>query len=80
MASLTERAIDALQSGDWNLAHKIVQSDSSAEAAWIHAHLHCIEGDLDNAHYWYARAGREPAAGSIEEERAAIVDALGARG
>lgn len=42
---------------DWDTAHKLVQADESKEAAWVHAHLHRIEGDLDNAAYWYRRAG-----------------------
>ena len=35
--------------GDWDKAHKIVQDDESREAAWVHAYLHRVEGDLPNA-------------------------------
>jgi hypothetical protein len=29
-----------------------------AHGAWIHALLHLVEGDLSNARYWFAEAGR----------------------
>ena len=32
--------------------------DSDLTAAWIHAVLHKIEGDLDNSRYWYRRADK----------------------
>jgi hypothetical protein len=63
------RAIDLAAAGSWDEAHAIVQRDEAdPTAAWIHAVLHKIEGDLGNARYWYRRAGRmdrvddEPAA------------------
>ena len=54
--------------GDWEAAHQIAQDDMSAEGAWVHAWLHRIEGDLDNARYWYRRAQREVAEGDLCEE------------
>ena len=40
-------------------AHQLVQQyESDAMAAWIHAVLHKIEGDLSNSRYWYRRADR----------------------
>jgi hypothetical protein len=62
--------------GDWNKAHAITQDDDSADAAWVHAYLHRVEGDLGNADYWYARARRAPATGSLEAEWEALVTAL----
>jgi hypothetical protein len=62
--------------GDWDQAHKLVMSVSGADAAWVHAYLHRVEGDLGNARYWYAQAGRRPAAGAFDEEWSAIVAAL----
>jgi hypothetical protein len=62
--------------GDWNKAHVITQDDDSADAAWVHAYLHRVEGDLGNANYWYARARRAPATGSLEAEWEALVTAL----
>ena len=50
--------------------------EASAQAAWVHAYLHRVEGDLGNAHYWYAQAGRPPARGDLDAEWAAMVDAL----
>jgi hypothetical protein len=35
--------------GDWDAAHKIVQDESDAHSAWVHAYLHRVEGDLSNA-------------------------------
>jgi hypothetical protein len=53
-------AIDLASAGEWEQAHAIVQRDEAdPTAAWIHAVIHRIEGDLGNARYWYRRAGRE---------------------
>lgn len=54
--------------GDWDRAHKIVQDESSREAAWVHAYLHRVEGDLGNAGYWYRQAGQVAAKDSLEAE------------
>lgn len=51
-------ALDHLEQGDWDAAHKIVQSDESPEGCWVHGIVHVMEGDLDNARYWYGRAER----------------------
>lgn len=77
MAAEIKAAIERLRAGDWDGAHAIVQDDPSSDAAWIHAHLHRIEGDLANAAYWYRRAGRPVATVSLEEERESITAALG---
>ena len=70
-------ALDALGAGDWDTAHDLAAACSTAEAAWVHALLHRLEGDEGNAAYWYRRAGRPPFEGSEDEERAAIRAALG---
>ena len=62
--------------GEWDKAHVLVQDDPTADAAWVHAHLHRIEGDLGNAAYWYNRAGRRPSDAAIEEERMEMATAL----
>lgn len=54
--------------GDWDQAHKIVQDESGREAAWVHAYLHRVEGDLGNAGYWYRQAGQPVAKDSLEAE------------
>jgi hypothetical protein len=61
---------------DWDRAHKLVQDDGSKDAAWVHAYLHRVEGDLPNAGYWYRRAGRDEAKGPLEAEWAEIAAAL----
>jgi len=52
----------------WEHAHRLVQDDPSREAAWMHAYLHRKEGDVGNAGYWYARAGRPMPAASVTLE------------
>jgi hypothetical protein len=61
---------------DWNKAHALVMDDDGAECAWVHAYLHRVEGDLDNARYWYRRARRQPAKGELAAEWAVIAAAL----
>jgi hypothetical protein len=62
--------------GEWDAAHKIVQDESDANAAWVHAYLHRVEGDLSNAGYWYRQAGQPVAKDSLESEWERIVSAL----
>src|ERR1700739_3481566 len=62
--------------GDWDKAHGIVMKQDSREAAWVHAYLHRVEGDLDNAGYWYRQARRAAATGTLPEEWDAIATAL----
>jgi hypothetical protein len=74
---LARRALSLVEAGDWQGAHDLVQDDPSPEAAWVHAHLHRVEGDLFNAGYWYRRAGKPQPSQSLEDERKAIANALG---
>jgi len=62
--------------GDWRRAHEIVQDDNGPEAAWVHAYLHRVEGDLSNARYWYGQAEKPASKVPLQEEWAAIVKAL----
>jgi hypothetical protein len=62
--------------GDWDKAHKIVMNEETADAAWVHAYLHRVEGDLGNAGYWYRQAGQPAAQDSLEAEWERIVSAL----
>lgn len=64
---------------EWERAHAIVMDEADASAAWVHAYLHRVEGDLGNAAYWYRRAGRPVAAGALAAEWDAIAAALLAR-
>ncbi len=62
--------------GDWARAHECAQAESGPLSAAVHAYLHRKEPDLANAGYWYSRAGRAPATGSLDEEWAALATAL----
>ena len=62
--------------GEWNQAHSIVQEEDSTDAAWVHAYLHRVEGDLGNASYWYRKAGQPVAKDSLEAEWERIASAL----
>jgi len=53
------KAIELALADQWNAAHQLVQQyEDDATAAWLHAVLHKIEGDLGNARYWYRRANQ----------------------
>ena len=62
--------------GNWEAAHKIAQDVETVDAAWVHAYLHRVEGDLGNAGYWYRQAGQPVAKDSLEAEWERIVSAL----
>jgi hypothetical protein len=61
---------------DWDRAHKIVMDEPGKDCAWVHAHLHRVEGDLGNARYWYKQAGKPAASGALKAEWEAIVGVL----
>jgi len=52
------KAIEPALAGEWNAAHNLVQQYEDGTAAWIHAVLHKMEGDLDNARDWHRHADR----------------------
>jgi hypothetical protein len=62
--------------GNWNKAHESAQQDEGRRGSWVHAYLHRKEGDPSNAAYWYDRAGRATAQGSLQEEWLEITKAL----
>lgn len=62
--------------GDWERAHQMVQEIDTDDAAWVHAHLHRQEGDLDNADYWYRRAQRARTSVTLDLEWEQMVRAL----
>jgi len=62
--------------GNWQKAHELIQDISGKDAAWIHAYLHRKEGDAGNAGYWYSKAGKKPAACTLQEEWEQIAAAL----
>jgi hypothetical protein len=62
--------------GNWDQAHKIAQDVETVDAAWVHAYLHRVEGDLGNAGYWYRQAGQPVAKDSLEAEWERVASAL----
>jgi hypothetical protein len=53
------RAVELALAGEWDAAHQLVQQHGDdVTAAWIHAVLHKMEGDVTNSRYWYRRADR----------------------
>ncbi len=62
--------------GAWERAHGCAQEDRTPAGAAVHAYLHRKEGDLSNARYWYARAGRPAASGPLAAEWEALARGL----
>jgi hypothetical protein len=62
--------------GDWDRAHEVAQSGQNRDCARVHAYLHRKQGDLANAGYWYARAGKPMPAGSLDDEWTELVGNL----
>jgi len=53
------RAVDMAIAGDWAGAHTIAQQqEDDPTACWLHAVLHKMEPDEENARYWYGKAGQ----------------------
>jgi hypothetical protein len=65
------KVLTHLRRNEWDKAHAIVMGMRDKLAFRIHGLLHRIEGDLDNARYWYARAAvpfaKSSAASEIDE-------------
>ena len=70
------RALWWMAKGDWVKAHAEVDDEEGESAAWVHAHLHRVEGDLGNAGYWYRRAGRPVSRAGLDDEWTEIATAL----
>ncbi len=74
--SVSLQSLWLASAGRWDDAHALVQDDPGDNAAWVHAYLHRAEGDLSNAAYWYRRAGKPTARGSLDAEWRSMVIAL----
>lgn len=62
---------------DWDRAHGCAQAHEGDPACdWVHAHLHRVEGDPENAGYWYRRAGKPVSVAPLGDEWREIVAAL----
>jgi hypothetical protein len=68
MASYHAQVIALARHGEWERAHRLIQSYTDPLACLIHGYLHRVEGDLWNARYWYNRAGEPMPEKSLEEE------------
>jgi len=71
------KAVRHLEAGEWQAAHAIVQKDASTLGCWAHGIVHLMEGDIDNARYWYQRAHRPlPHQDTARAEIAALKDVV----
>jgi hypothetical protein len=61
----TARALWFAKAGQWNAAHDLCQGIPGSAGSWLHAYLHREEGDLPNAAYWYALAGKQVPAPTV---------------
>ena len=62
--------------GDWAKGHSLVDELQSKDGMAVHAYLHRKEGQLWNADYWYARAGRQCHRPDLNDEWTALVEAF----
>lgn len=62
------RAIELAGQGSWEDAHRLVQPCSDRLSCLIHGYLHRVEGDLENAAYWYRRGGESLPDNTLDEE------------
>lgn len=51
------RALAHLRRGQWRKAHALVMDLDDKLAFRIHGLAHRIEGDIENARYWYRQSG-----------------------
>src|SRR6266581_4912919 len=72
------RVLSHLRKNEWDKAHAIVMGMRDKLAFRIHGLVHRIEGDLDNARYWYDKAG-VPFGKSTESEIREIAKLLATR-
>jgi len=78
VTSRLRRAVTLALAGDWQAAHVIAQEHEDVPSAcWLHAVVHRMEGDLDNAQYWCRRSRHELRDGvGTQEELKQILAAL----
>jgi hypothetical protein len=71
-------AVATALAGDWKAAHEVAQRhEEDPTACWLHAVCHRMEGDLENAQYWYRRSKRKLRPGvSTQAELEEIASAL----
>ncbi|THH37590.1 hypothetical protein [Neolewinella litorea] len=62
-----------ISKNQWEKAHLLIDRAPGSDCAWVHAHLHRIEGDDANASYWYRRAGRDKPNYGLVKEREVLL-------
>ena len=71
--STIAKVVRHLEAGEWKSAHALAQKDATPLGYWAHGLVHLIEGDLENAKYWYRRAHRPlPHGNTVAAEIAAL--------
>lgn len=68
MASDYFHALSLAADGDWDKAHNLIQHEHATLAWLIHGYLHWQEGDINNADYWYNKAGQSRPDSTLEQE------------
>lgn len=63
-----KKVLDLARAGDWEASHALVQVHSDSLSCLIHGYLHRVEGDLNNAAYWYGRGGLRLPENALDEE------------
>ncbi len=72
--SLQLQSLWWISKNNWDHAHDLIDSAPGSDNAWVHAHLHRIEGDEGNAGYWYRRAGRDRPDYGLSKERDVLLN------
>ncbi|MFZ0521977.1 MAG: hypothetical protein WAL95_13200 [Candidatus Acidiferrales bacterium] len=62
--------------GDWTRAHNLVDELETQDGMAVHAYLHRKAGQIENADYWYARAGRTHERATPEAEWQSLTESL----
>ena len=71
--TLRAKVVRHLEAGEWEAAHVLAQRDATSLGYWAHGIVHLIEGDLENAKYWFRRAHRPlPHGNTVAAEIAAL--------
>jgi hypothetical protein len=73
MACDHKKVLELAREGKWEESHAMVQVHGDELSCQIHGYLHRVEGDLDNARYWYSRGGTRLPSNTLEEEYARLL-------
>ena len=67
-----QKSLDLAKAVQWEEAHAMVQDCGDELSCQIHGYLHRVEGDLDNARYWYGQGHSTLPDNTLEEEWARL--------